>query len=230
MIKLREKTHVWRTHFALSGCFQAFLHLVIVIVIELKSHSLQLASWSLTVSWTRNLRATRTKMAQNTMDASVATIDDLRVKLCYICREEETDETEGYDEKGTIPGSDNSEQNSGNPTPHDPISSSVNPASDTLHPQRASSPAPVQRWVHPCTCTLIAHEACLLQWIRSAQTTRGQREKALKCPQCGSAYELVSDTPLALPLLRVANLLSDFAGTTVLAGVGVCVVAAFAGG
>ncbi|KAI0313477.1 hypothetical protein OF83DRAFT_1141173 [Amylostereum chailletii] len=88
-------------------------------------------------------------------DVWVPTVDDLRVKLCYICREEER-----YDD------------------PH------------------------ATRWTHPCTCTLVAHEACLLQWIKSAQQSTARARNALKCPQCGARYELQSANP---PLLRFLN-------------------------
>ncbi|KAG6334545.1 hypothetical protein ID866_4542 [Astraeus odoratus] len=90
----------------------------------------------------------------------VPTIDDLRVKLCYICREEER-----YD----VPE----------------------------NPPRA--------WTHPCRCTLVAHESCLLQWIQTSQQNRSRAPNALKCPQCGSLYELESDNPLPLRLLNSAN-------------------------
>ncbi|KAG9310846.1 hypothetical protein JVU11DRAFT_8701 [Chiua virens] len=90
----------------------------------------------------------------------VPTIDDLKVKLCYICREEER-----YDAPGTPP----------------------------------------RTWTHPCTCTLIAHEACLLRWIQSSQTTRSRASNALQCPQCGTAYELTSSNPLLLRWLDMGN-------------------------
>jgi hypothetical protein len=52
------------------------------------------------------------------------TVDDLRTKLCYICREEED----------------------------------------------ADAAAASAAWVHPCgACMLVAHEDCLLQWMRGAQ-------------------------------------------------------------
>ncbi|OSC99983.1 hypothetical protein PYCCODRAFT_1394132 [Trametes coccinea BRFM310] len=101
-------------------------------------------------------------MAQQLQAERVPTVDDLRVKTCYICREEER--------------FDNPE-----------------------HPPRA--------WTHPCACTLVAHESCLLQWVKSAQQDPSLRAKALKCPQCGAQYELESDNPLPL---RVLNTLNDF--------------------
>ncbi|KAF8554282.1 hypothetical protein OG21DRAFT_1412900 [Imleria badia] len=90
----------------------------------------------------------------------VPTIDDLKVKLCYICREEER-----YDAPGTPP----------------------------------------RAWTHPCTCTLIAHESCLLRWIQSSQSTRSRASNALKCPQCGTAYELTSSNPWLLRCLDMGN-------------------------
>lgn len=35
---------------------------------------------------------------------------------------------------------------------------------------------PNTRFVHPCNCTLIAHELCLLTWIASQQQTKGDRD------------------------------------------------------
>ncbi|KAG1750338.1 uncharacterized protein EDB91DRAFT_1106734 [Suillus paluster] len=90
----------------------------------------------------------------------VPTINDLRIKLCYICREEER---------------------------HD------------------APEEPPRAWTHPCKCTLIAHESCLLQWIQTSQQNRSRAPNALKCPQCGSAYELQSDNPLILRILDGAN-------------------------
>ncbi|KAL0569467.1 hypothetical protein V5O48_012493 [Marasmius crinis-equi] len=93
------------------------------------------------------------------MSDYVPTIDDLRVKLCFICREEET-----YDKPENPP----------------------------------------RKWTHPCQCTLLAHEECLLEWIKTAQTKSSTTaaENALKCPQCGAKYHLESDLP---PGMRIVN-------------------------
>ncbi|CAA7262178.1 unnamed protein product [Cyclocybe aegerita] len=91
----------------------------------------------------------------------VPTINDLRVKLCYICREEE----------------------------------------------RADQPSdnPPRAWTHPCNCTLIAHEDCLLKWIQSSQSNPSRAPNALKCPQCGTQYEIESDEPVILRVLASGN-------------------------
>jgi hypothetical protein len=120
------------------------------------------------------------------------TVDDLRVKLCYICREEEL-----HDASNPVPESSSRKQRNG----------------------------PV--WVHPCKCTLIAHEQCLLQWIRSAQTSRDQAAKALMCPQCGGKYDLVSERGLSLGLFRLGNALLSKVGTYTLGFIGVGVLSSF---
>ncbi|TFK36527.1 hypothetical protein BDQ12DRAFT_243456 [Crucibulum laeve] len=95
------------------------------------------------------------------MATRVPTVSDLRVKLCYICREEERYDT--------------------------------------------SSDEPPRAWTHPCKCTLIAHESCLLKWIETSQGTTSRAPNALKCPQCGSEYELVSRETLMLKALNSGN-------------------------
>jgi len=58
---------------------------------------------------------------------------------------------------------------------------------------------PVQAWVHPCSCTLVAHEKCLLEWIQSAQGESPERARnALKCPQCRTRYEIETKKPMLL--------------------------------
>jgi hypothetical protein len=109
------------------------------------------------------------------MSGSVPTVDDLRTKICYICREEED--------------------------------ADVAAASAT--------------WVHPCgACALIAHEECLLQWMRGAQQDAVHAAKALMCPQCGSAYDIESVGLRALALIRAGDRLLVAAGaaTPVVAG------------
>jgi hypothetical protein len=64
---------------------------------------------------------------------------------------------------------------------------------------------PPRAWTHPCKCTLIAHEQCLLKWIRTAQSDPGRAGNAMKCPQCGATYELESNNPFILRLLGTGN-------------------------
>jgi hypothetical protein len=122
--------------------------------------------------------AAATETAAHADDAgAVPTVADLRVKLCYICREE------------SEPG------------------------------------APADGWVHPCRCTLVAHEACLLDWIRSAQQNRAQARKATVCPQCGAPYELTSARPVALRTFQVVDRAGALAGALTIAGCAGSVVA-----
>ncbi|KDQ16912.1 hypothetical protein BOTBODRAFT_144280 [Botryobasidium botryosum FD-172 SS1] len=87
------------------------------------------------------------------------TLDDLRVKLCWICREEERF---GIDEQ----------------------------------------PNPPRRWVHPCTCTLVAHESCLLKWM---STKSSNASDSVKCPQCATEYTVKSNKTRSLIVLRFLN-------------------------
>ncbi|TFY62254.1 hypothetical protein EVJ58_g3979 [Rhodofomes roseus] len=116
-----------------------------------------------------------TPTMQPAAETRVPTVDDLRVKLCFICREEER-----YD------------------SPEDPP----------------------RAWTHPCQCTLVAHEACLLQWIKAAQQDPARARNALKCPQCGASYELESDNPhpRILRILDRSNALLSIAGKVVMIG------------
>jgi hypothetical protein len=130
----------------------------------------------------------------------IPTVDDLRVKLCYICREEET-------------------------------------ADAPKDLSRAASDSTSQRWVHPCKCTLVAHEDCLLQWIRSAQSQstnnraedRERRNKAFKCPQCGSTYELTGKKSVRrqLAVFTLGTLSMELVGTLSLGAVGIGLVGGF---
>ncbi|KAF8174904.1 hypothetical protein BJ912DRAFT_989529 [Pholiota molesta] len=96
------------------------------------------------------------------MSSRVPTVKDLRIKLCYICREEE---------KADDPASDD----------------------------------PPRAWTHPCNCTLIAHEQCLLKWIQTSQGTASRAPNALKCPQCGTVYEMESENTIVLRGLAFGN-------------------------
>jgi len=116
----------------------------------------------------------------------VPTIDDLRVKLCYICREEE------------------------------------------FHDKPEDPPVP---WVHPCNCTLVAHESCLLNWIKAAQQEKKNPANALKCPQCGAVYDLESENPPVLRFLNIVNTSLSAAGKAVsITGLGCLIVSFFVGG
>ncbi|KNZ77543.1 E3 ubiquitin-protein ligase MARCH5 [Termitomyces sp. J132] len=64
---------------------------------------------------------------------------------------------------------------------------------------------PPRAWTHPCTCTLVAHESCLLRWIQTSQADAARAVNAMKCPQCGTKYELISNRPQILRLLGLMN-------------------------
>lgn len=60
--------------------------------------------------------------------------------------------------------------------------------------------------MHPCKCSLVAHEECLLDWIKAAEANPDKSmASVLKCPQCGSKYGLDSKNPLILRLMDNVN-------------------------
>lgn len=83
-------------------------------------------------------------------------------------------------------------------------------------------------WVHPCSCTLIAHESCLLNWIQASQQDSSRAKTALKCPQCGATYEIESEKPLVLRFLNGINR-SMFLGGAVVTGLSFSIVVASCG-
>src|SRR5579863_5305303 len=91
------------------------------------------------------------------------TVYDLRVKLCYICLEEEH-----YDSALSLR------------LTQSPCTFNVN----SLINVSLGPPNLPPVWTHPCKCTLIAHESCLLHWINTQQCEFGRSRNEVKCPQC----------------------------------------------
>ena len=54
-------------------------------------------------------------------------------------------------------------------------------------------------WIHPCKCSLMAHEDCLLQWISISRPT-ASKNVPVACPQCSAPYTI---NQLNFPLLNL---------------------------
>lgn len=86
----------------------------------------------------------------------------------------------------------------------------------------AESPTDTRAWIHPCACSLIAHETCLRRWIRHKQAQNQQ----VQCPQCTAPYELIEHKSA---LLRMGDALEKLIkrvapyGAAVVGGAGVLV-------
>lgn len=119
------------------------------------------------------------------------------MKLCYICREEEF---------------------------HDSTFHSSSHKVSILEHCYAEPQSPPVTWVHPCNCTLVAHESCLLSWIQSAQQDSARATNALKCPQCAAVYEIESDKPLVLRVLNNLNSSLSVVGRLVSGAGLICIV------
>ncbi len=71
----------------------------------------------------------------------------------------------------------------------DPPASFGQPGSSASPSAASSRP---KRFVHPCKCTLVAHETCLLRWIDQSRRNHPLNDQ-VTCPQCKAPYILVND-------------------------------------
>jgi hypothetical protein len=64
----------------------------------------------------------------------------------------------------------------------------------------------LRRWVHPCKCSLIAHESCLLTWIRSKRATgTPDPKRIITCPQCSHPYTIIERKPISLQFFEAGD-------------------------
>ncbi|CAO1616077.1 unnamed protein product [Parajaminaea phylloscopi] len=111
-------------------------------------------------------------------------VGDLKNRVCWICQDGDEDEAQ--------------------PTTDDEAASASGSGSRTGSTGRQEGSKQARsrrrrRFVHPCKCTLIAHESCLLRWIyRKATPTRPM----VSCPQCAHPYTIYSPKPLSLRSLE----------------------------
>ncbi|KAI8390982.1 uncharacterized protein BYT42DRAFT_555098 [Radiomyces spectabilis] len=59
------------------------------------------------------------------------------------------------------------------------------------------------RWVKTCRCSLNAHEECLLEWIDENQ--RNHHGEKVRCPQCGSEYQIIQRSSVLLAMLNLTR-------------------------
>lgn len=111
--------------------------------------------------------------------------------------------------------------------------------------ERAPPTGTGSRFVHPCKCTLVAHESCLFSWIYSQQSrssdgdfwARGaagggraggqEIQVQVRCPQCQMPYRMTDSCSaterwLHNTLSRIARTIASSGRLAVGASVGVC--------
>lgn len=79
---------------------------------------------------------------------------------------------------------------------------------------------PRGEWKAPCKCTLVAHEACLLDWIADMQKTgieNGSNQKPA-CPQCKTPIRLKEEQSVVLDMVDQAGRIAGKAGAFVAFG------------
>ncbi|KZT36226.1 hypothetical protein SISSUDRAFT_1130502 [Sistotremastrum suecicum HHB10207 ss-3] len=102
------------------------------------------------------------------------------------------------------------------------------PSASTSH----DTTAVTRKWVHPCSCSLVAHESCLLHWIArapqnvsSATPVPVNRSAASRCPQCRTKYVIESENPLILKVMEwtdgICNRLGRVVTVSSIVGLGV---------
>jgi hypothetical protein len=62
------------------------------------------------------------------------------------------------------------------------------------------------RFIHACSCSLFAHERCLLDWIaesqRKSRSSYQDEQKPVSCPQCKQVYTLYQQHSSILEFLQ----------------------------
>ncbi|KAL9932476.1 hypothetical protein V8E36_008593 [Tilletia maclaganii] len=109
------------------------------------------------------------------------TTEDLQHKSCWICAGSEDDDEDVSNNNVTT-------------------NTSSSTAGARTNARRKSSR---KKFVHPCKCTLVAHQSCLLHWI--AQSRQNKPNEAVKCPQCQAQYVVIEDRPWLLHVLEWAD-------------------------
>lgn len=69
-------------------------------------------------------------------------------------------------------------------------------------------------WRSPCTCSLVAHERCLLDWIAdmeapSSNRRAGRRATKIECPQCKSEIRVARPRSLIVDAVRTGEKLTS---------------------
>ena len=62
-----------------------------------------------------------------------------------------------------------------------------------------------KKWIHPCKCSLIAHEDCLLSWI-TVSKPKTSKQIPVACPQCNTPYTI---NQVDYPLLNLVERVED---------------------
>lgn len=78
-----------------------------------------------------------------------------------------------------------------------------------------------RRFVHPCNCTLVAHEGCLLRWIDQSNRDH-PLQKSVTCPQCKAPYVVLNNKSALLRLFdsvdRLVTLAQPIGAVALLGG------------
>ena len=86
-------------------------------------------------------------------------------------------------------------------------------------------------WKSPCPCSLVAHDACLLDWIADKETPKKDeiaRNQTIKCPQCQTVLKIERPRDYLVQVFDfVHNAARDLALPTALSGLLGCFYSGF---
>ncbi|KAE8259443.1 hypothetical protein A4X13_0g1010 [Tilletia indica] len=121
-----------------------------------------------------------------TRHQKLITTEDLQNRTCWICADSEEDEEDG--------------SNAGNDAGRARTDGGAQSSNNTNTGSRRKSS---RKFVHPCKCTLVAHQSCLLSWI--AQSRQNRPGEPVRCPQCQETYIILENRPWLLDMLDWAD-------------------------
>lgn len=120
------------------------------------------------------------------------TLDQIASKTCFICY------------------GDSSEDAASLPSP----TTTAPPASSS------SSKSSERKWIHPCKCSLVAHEDCLLHWVQVSKPA-ASKNMPVTCPQCNTPYTMHQvDFPILNFIERIEAIWTKNVSKLLMVGIG----------
>lgn len=77
-----------------------------------------------------------------------------------------------------------------------------------------------RKWIHPCKCSLLAHEDCLLHWVQVSKPA-ASKDLPVLCPQCNTPYTINQvDFPILNFIERIEAIWTKNVSKLLMVGIG----------
>lgn len=77
-----------------------------------------------------------------------------------------------------------------------------------------------RKWIHPCKCSLVAHEDCLLHWVQVSKPA-ASKNMPVSCPQCNTPYTMHQvDFPILNFIERIEAIWTKNVSKLLMVGIG----------